>query len=685
LHNGFVGIIGHNGDGKSNALNAAYAALSGDFSRHSQGKPGHVCQLAGADEPSSIEVFAEHGGTEFSIYRSLTQGKQSLTMGGLTYTKAAEIKQMLEEVLGITPQLLDAYVFVAQWRFFAFIDTPAERAKQFAQLCQTTRAEKLWQLLGSQVDLDRSLADQVLDNSTELMQSVESYRQQLETTEQELAQVRLRVLSKKVVAAHEKVIATAAEAGRVRERLPGMEQRIAELLTVAKKAVADWKTAVAELEASSAAFTELATAANTAREQLAAKTAYDRARAVFDRVRASLAALAEPKPPAACSEPPVEELDGQIATLFAESEKLSELLESCADSPTCPTCGTPTDSKELKARLKAATARLPLAQEERRQLQSRKQARKAYDQKAYEYGVALQHYTKQKADLARQLEGDATEPPPPVDVTECTAAIKRHTEADAAQHRLQRSVNTLVATKEAAKAKHQAAKAALEDARTLLESLTVSDEDLRAAEEALEDHSAADRELAALEQRQAAHRDLIDTFERQLEILFARKERSAKARHWVEMLEQARAVLHRNALPALVHQTALEDLTGRINEALERFNSKFYVTATEDLDMLAHFQNGVVSRVADLSGGQKMVFALTFRLAVNSTFAGQIGMMVLDEPTACVDEQNIERMVDVFAALGQEAKDKGHQIVVVTHEELLHSVFDQVLRVPEAL
>lgn len=74
-----------------------------------------------------------------------------------------------------------------------------------------------------------------------------------------------------------------------------------------------------------------------------------------------------------------------------------------------------------------------------------------------------------------------------------------------------------------------------------------------------------------------------------------------------------------------------------------------------------------------------MLLALAYLLSVNSLFAGQIGLLVLDEPTACVDEPHIEAMVETFANLSRYAKERGHQVIVITHEPLLASVFDQTV------
>ena len=86
-----------------------------------------------------------------------------------------------------------------------------------------------------------------------------------------------------------------------------------------------------------------------------------------------------------------------------------------------------------------------------------------------------------------------------------------------------------------------------------------------------------------------------------------------------------------------MHQQALEDLTERVNETLVEFRAPFRIKSGDNLEMTANFENGTVSAAADLSGGQKMVFALAFRLAVSSLFASQTGMLLLDEPTMGLD------------------------------------------------
>jgi DNA repair exonuclease SbcCD ATPase subunit len=64
---------------------------------------------------------------------------------------------------------------------------------------------------------------------------------------------------------------------------------------------------------------------------------------------------------------------------------------------------------------------------------------------------------------------------------------------------------------------------------------------------------------------------------------------------------------------------------------------------------------------------------------VNALFADQMGVMILDEPTDGLDRDNRRLAADVFTCLGDVAKKRGYQVVVVTHDDILRRCFDQVL------
>lgn len=165
----------------------------------------------------------------------------------------------------------------------------------------------------------------------------------------------------------------------------------------------------------------------------------------------------------------------------------------------------------------------------------------------------------------------------------------------------------------------------------------------------------------------------------QLEDIENKKKTSKIAKSWVDDLEELRGVFHRDALPKLIAGRFLESLVRVINETLDSFETPFVVTADDDLSFLAHKSNGVVEPAERLSGGEKVVLAIAFRLAINSLFVGEVGMMVLDEPTAGLDEHNLSCLADVLSRLCDLTRKKGQQIIMITHEARLQRVFDNVI------
>lgn len=681
FQDGLVAVLGQNGGGKSNALNAAYACLSGDFSRHSAGKNGYIRQQAGEDEPSFIEVAAEHGGTPFTLTRYLRPNKQSLALDGQTFSKAADIRQALEEVLGITPQLLDAYVFVAQWQMFSFISTPAERAKQFAQLCRTQHAERCWELVGRQIDLDRSIADQVVDNSDELKQQRAGYLSELGALcDRQTAIVSERLLSEPVQSHYREV-------QRAWLRCQDLDAAIAREIPIerarfaqAKEAVAGWKRQTAARDAVADETARLQEEQQAAREQLAMYDTQLRRWRWHQNLQRDLDSLAVPEAPVEPDVPSRDDSQQEEKWLERLIERYESLLDGCEGKLRCPTCGTLTET--LQDTMATAREALPGARKALAAVREDLATLAAFERRTVSYKRAKAVYDARREQLIQQLAemGEVTEPDGDVAEAAKHAVDAWRTSRDQL-YREDEELGRALVYKARRKTEHKTSQARLEQLRQERESIVTSEAEVREAEARLADHLAAERELSGLREREATLRQVCEDIEKRLRSLETRLARSATARQWLGLLEPVREVFHRDRLPHQVHLNAMEDLEDRINSTLALSSTDFTIAAGGSLDLVARFRDRTVTAAADLSGAQKMVLALAFRLAVNALFASQIGLLVLDEPTAALDAQNTEKLVDVFVGLGRIARSCGHQIIVITHEELLRPVFDQVLRV----
>jgi DNA repair protein SbcC/Rad50 len=127
----------------------------------------------------------------------------------------------------------------------------------------------------------------------------------------------------------------------------------------------------------------------------------------------------------------------------------------------------------------------------------------------------------------------------------------------------------------------------------------------------------------------------------------------------------------------------LDDMVESINRVLKDFDDPFAVRTDEGLSFTAQFPDSTIEVAPRLSGGQKVVLALAFRLAVNSLFAGEAGMMFLDEPTVFLDGHNVSCLGKVLAQLQAITRKRGQQIIMITHEEVLERGFDQLIRLGE--
>ena len=82
-----------------------------------------------------------------------------------------------------------------------------------------------------------------------------------------------------------------------------------------------------------------------------------------------------------------------------------------------------------------------------------------------------------------------------------------------------------------------------------------------------------------------------------------------------------------------------------------------------------------------LSGGQKIALAVAFRFAVYSMFAGKLGLLSLDEPTAYLDDDTIGRFGDMLGKIRELATNMQLQVLISTHEAQLRGAFDQTVEI----
>lgn len=167
--------------------------------------------------------------------------------------------------------------------------------------------------------------------------------------------------------------------------------------------------------------------------------------------------------------------------------------------------------------------------------------------------------------------------------------------------------------------------------------------------------------------------------------LHAKQERlrkEARDAEWVKVCRRVQDVLRPSKLPSLIMREFAKAVNLRIEHYLQIWQAPFTLRIDPDdaFNFIAN-KDGHDMPAARLSCGEKVVVSTSFRFAMADTFASDVGLLVLDEPSAYLDKENISHLQDLLMKLKELANDTGRQIILVTHEESLLGFVDHAIRI----
>lgn len=139
-----------------------------------------------------------------------------------------------------------------------------------------------------------------------------------------------------------------------------------------------------------------------------------------------------------------------------------------------------------------------------------------------------------------------------------------------------------------------------------------------------------------------------------------------------KVLSRSRELLNVDMLPRLTLGSAVPEINGMIDAYLRQFNAPYQLFLNSELDFEVSFGTNVAD-VSALSGGQKVVAGMVVRFALLEILAKEIGILILDEPTAFLDEPNMKSLVEVLKMMAGYASQRGIVMLVPTHEDLLRT------------
>ena len=421
------------------------------------------------------------------------------------------------------------------------------------------------------------------------------------------------------------------------------KQLLARIATLTKERDAKLAAIDEDIQSSQHAFEEMKDEIAAARKGLQQWQVYHASKKVRDAAEAALKAARAKPEPADPPEPTVEDLSAEenkeysdLRRAIATKQEAIKALQTKTN--TCAACGQPMpDAQKRAAKLQALQMEVAELSQAYQELDYRYNVWTAYDEQASDHAV-WEHNIERARKAVEELKSLDAPQTPEAELQE-TADLDEGLRADIAclnARRVQQVADW---------------ETRLSQARIVLE-------------------------RNELQQ---------DNTTRQLEEHRMITERTESIREATTHLHAVRRIFHHEECPRMCSYTYIEQMLAEINETLGIFDAPYRVIMDEHLGFIAKFLDGERTQPDKrLSVGERIVLAMAFRITVNSTFASQVGVLIMDEPTAGLDEHNLECLPKALERLKELSTQRGLQVLFVTHEPRITNLFDNVIELPAA-
>jgi DNA repair exonuclease SbcCD ATPase subunit len=691
LGQGFIGIRGPNGSGKSNLVEGLVYALTGKV-RTDGNLEDNIRHGVTGRAKAGVEVELTHNDANIFIKRNLKPSGSWLTInspGGSeeVLDRAAPIREKMQSIIGIDEDMLLKYVFVEQCKIFEFIDlTDEKRSKFLARLFNVESAEAIRKAVGdykvdvsttaTDVDTLRATVLQMVEENRQLQEMLALYPSdgwQLASDPDHL-----------VVLGWQEKQRLLADRNRLTDELLPLETAQAEAEGQAALSASDLR-AVEELVTSEDSLL------GQVRLDLARHEASVRSAQALEDIDRR---LLEEKARRVKLLPPIQPADylpnsdsrdtrGRLAGMQARMAEIKRFLttfDCSSKSGSCPTCGTPTVS--LADRVEEFKQEKNKLECEINQLRQRIEASSWHDTELLRYENDVKTSDLRVAELSRQRETLQSVELPGRSVGDLMALKTEYEQNQQALLDMRRSHSQIQLRLSSLQTSTRSLRKRIAEADGQLRQLPVTGQEAEEASRRLTSKREVYSKRAELLGRIEASSSYLRSNQRLLEKAEEEIRRGRKARALQSHFQNMRDLFHRDRLPRRVMQGNLELMQRGINAVLSSFDAPFYIQVREGLKCVAVFRDGKQMPAARLSVGEKTVFAMAFRLAVSERYAKDLGLLVLDEPTAGLDDSNLTCLEVALNRLRELSRSRGLQVILITHEKLLDTLFDRVIEIP---
>lgn len=681
---GIVGILGGNGQGKSNLIKAIRFALIGESGNVGVKTEDLNWHAAAEGEPGFVELTFEEGGETGVVKRYVSSTRTSLKHSHNSTTSSNKATAAILEISGVTRGTYESIIFVNQGEIETVLfEKPAERAKKFQRLFGTEGAERLRQLLHQEyATLTTDPVDgRIAELEQQLAVEIDPQLRELDSKKREAESI--------IEAADENSLRRIIKAFELSR---AAKQQLDDLLQQKKKCEQGVDPQI--LEKLTQAVTNLASeveakrvTVNAARARLAnveqTHALIDTKKRLKEEIKEYTERLQQepPKPPKITKDQ-FEDSQKQLDMARAEVARHMHFISTFEQGrPLCPTCNQPVVNalarvEESKTLVDARNALIE---------QVESVLLRAREELSYHRAQLLAY--EAEIESCRRLIASRTEELGKLPETPKTRgdeeALKQQVDSfEMLESHLDKRTEELNALKEkGAKSSGELASIdrQIEHTKKQIDESITDDKHVE-AKQTLEYTETVRMGLAEtvgqLKQLQAARVRILA----ELEGLRVQAGSLEAKRKYKVLCERTRELLHRGVLPQRVTQRYLSILNASLQTHIERFDVPFGCRIDDGLNVICTIP-GIGEKSADrLSGGQKVMLGIAFRFAICRLFAAGLGFVVLDEPTVMLDNDHVDIVAEMLNNIKGHALNAGLQLIVVTHSLPLASTFDSVIR-----
>lgn len=648
---GITGFMGPNGIGKSNFIEGFLMAFTGKMLTSQVRNKGDLIRWGEKDFTSLLEL--ELGDLEVLIERK--SKKASITIGDETIDGQNAVTEKLEELMGMSLDLFKDVCFVPQASIKDFLTCPhAERARFFQKLCRLQLAESLRGDIQEVIVQTNPYAEPEV-TLEDIALNIRNEKENLKGISEEYKRVTKEVPKEKEVEKLRSLlnITTVSENDLKKKQYKNM-----------------LKTLKDELEALPS-LKEVPDAPEVTEEMRGIRTKYYQSEENKEKVKdfwkeyhdieSVLKDMVE-SPFNSNIEKGNEYLSEKKSKMFFQ-----EQIEASAKKGVCVVCGSEY-SKSLEEVLKEKDGLETHILAAEAKLKKYIKDNKENDTKYVSLHVRLKELKKNIVNS------------PIVEVEHDEEKFQKDLSLEKAARQIEKENKRI--QEEQGPLKERIIKG-----ETLLKELdnvdTIEDVKVQSAKDTIATYERLKDELTSLDKKKSLSEQAIKTILKEKKSLEKILTYNKTVREELKELEACRDILHREGLPRLVMRRFVNKINYEMTKYFKRYALPFVGYLSDSLDFVVDYGQGFKEKqVGSLSGGQQVALAIIFRFALVDVFASSMPMLVLDEPTAHLDEVNSRKVAEMFDQ-AKEYAESSMYIFVNSFNEILEQGFSRTIDVAD--